>query len=34
LFRWKEFNPIAGAVGLSTAVFAIVPELWIGGSGR
>jgi multisubunit Na+/H+ antiporter MnhB subunit len=30
LFRWKQFDPIAGAVGLSTVVLAIVPEVWIG----
>jgi len=30
LFRWKSFDPIAGAVGLSTAVLAIVPEAFAG----
>ena len=34
LFRWKEFDPIAGAAGLSTVVLAIVPELWIGRPGK
>ena len=28
LWRWKEFNPVAGAVGLSVVVLAIIPELW------
>jgi hypothetical protein len=31
LFRWKEFDAIAGAVGLSTAVLAIVPEAFVAG---
>ncbi|MEP7132929.1 MAG: hypothetical protein ABI914_07175 [Acidobacteriota bacterium] len=30
LFRWKGFDPIAGAVGLSIVVLSIVPELWVG----
>ena len=29
LFRWAGFDPIAGAVGLSTVVLAIVPETWL-----
>ena len=33
LFRWKGFDPIAGAVGLSIVVLSIVPELWIGRPG-
>ena len=28
LWRWKGFDPIAGAVGLSVVVLAVVPELW------
>jgi hypothetical protein len=34
VFRWKGFDPIAGAVGLSTAVLAIVPEALAAGRGR
>ena len=34
LFRWKQFDPIAGAVGLSIVVLAIVPELWSGQASR
>jgi hypothetical protein len=34
LFRWKGFDPIAGAVGLSTALLAIVPEAVRGALGR
>jgi hypothetical protein len=34
LFRWKEFDAIAGAVGLSTAVLAIIPEAFVGGRGQ
>jgi hypothetical protein len=34
LVRWKEFDPIAGAVGLSTVVLAIIPEIWIARPGR
>ena len=34
LFRWERFDPIAGAVGLSTAVLAIVPEAFAGLRGR
>jgi hypothetical protein len=26
LWRWREFDPIAGAIGLSVVVLAIVPE--------
>ena len=33
LFRWREFDPVAGAVGLSLMVLAIVPEVWIGRPG-
>jgi hypothetical protein len=28
LWRWRGFDPIAGAVGLSVVVLAVVPELW------
>lgn len=28
LWRWKGFDPIAGAVGLSVVVLAVVPEIW------
>ena len=28
LWRWKEFDPVAGAVGLSVVVLAVVPEIW------
>jgi hypothetical protein len=28
LLRWKEFDPVAGAVGLSVVVLAVIPELW------
>ena len=34
VFRWKGFDPIAGAVGLSTAVLAIVPEAFSPARGR
>jgi hypothetical protein len=30
LWRWTGFEPIAGAIGLSVVVIAIIPELWIG----
>ena len=30
LWRWKGFDPIAGAVGLSVVVLAVIPELWMG----
>ncbi len=30
LWRWKRFEPVAGAVGLSVVVVAVVPELWSG----
>jgi hypothetical protein len=33
LFRWRDFDPVAGAVGLSLMVLAIVPEVWIGRPG-
>lgn len=28
LWRWKDFDPVAGAAGLSVVVLAVVPELW------
>jgi len=28
LWRWKGFDPLAGAAGLSVVVAAVVPELW------
>ena len=28
LWRWKWFDPVAGAVGLSVVFLAIVPEIW------
>lgn len=28
LLYWKGFEPVAGAVGLSVVVLAIVPEVW------
>jgi hypothetical protein len=31
LWRWKGFDPVAGAVGLSVVVLAIVPETWRSG---
>ncbi|MCA1580091.1 MAG: hypothetical protein LC796_01615 [Acidobacteria bacterium] len=34
LFRWKDFDPIAGAAGLSIVVMAIVPELWVSRPGQ
>lgn len=30
LWRWKGFDPVAGAVGLSIVVAAVIPELWLG----
>ena len=33
LFRWKAFNAVAGAVGVSTVLLAILPELFMGGRG-
>jgi hypothetical protein len=30
LWRWAGFEPIAGAIGLSVVVIAIIPELWTG----
>ncbi len=30
LLYWKGFEPVAGAVGLSAVVLAIVPEVWQG----
>jgi hypothetical protein len=30
LWRWSGFEPIAGAVGLSVVVIAVIPELWMG----
>jgi len=29
LWRWKGFDPVAGAAGLSVVVLAVVPELWM-----
>lgn len=29
LWRWKGFDPVAGAVGLSVVFLAIVPEIWM-----
>lgn len=34
LFRWKGFNAVAGAVGVSTVLLAILPELMMGGRGK
>jgi hypothetical protein len=28
LWRWEGFDPVAGAIGLSVVVLAIIPELW------
>ncbi len=28
LWRWKGFDPVAGAAGLSVVVLAVVPEIW------
>ena len=28
LWRWKGFDPLAGAAGLSVVVLAVVPEVW------
>ena len=28
LWRWRGFDPVAGAVGLSVVVLAVVPESW------
>jgi hypothetical protein len=28
LWKWKGFDPVAGAAGLSVVVLAIVPEVW------
>jgi hypothetical protein len=33
-FHWKAFDPIAGAVGLSTVVLAIAGEIFQGSSER
>ncbi len=30
LWRWKGFDPVAGAVGLSIVVLAVIPEIWMG----
>ena len=30
LWRWKGFDPVAGAAGLSIVVLAVIPELWMG----
>jgi hypothetical protein len=29
LWRWKEFDSVAGAVGLSVVFLAIIPEIWM-----
>ena len=29
LWRWKGFDPVAGAAGLSVVVLAVVPELFV-----
>ncbi len=34
LWRWKQFDPVAGAAGLSVVVVAVVPELWAGSERR
>jgi drug/metabolite transporter (DMT)-like permease len=34
LWRWRGFDPVAGAAGLSVVVAAVVPELWAGSEGR
>jgi len=34
LLRWREFDPVAGAAGLSVVVAAVVPELWTGSERR
>jgi len=28
LWRWKNFDAVAGAIGLSVVVLAVVPEVW------
>jgi hypothetical protein len=28
LWRWKGFDPVAGAAGLSVVVLAVIPEIW------
>ncbi len=28
LWRWRGFQPLAGAAGLSVVVLAIIPEIW------
>jgi hypothetical protein len=30
LWRWAGFEPVAGAIGLSVVVIAVIPELWSG----
>jgi hypothetical protein len=30
LWRWPGFEPVAGAIGLSVVVIAVIPELWAG----
>ena len=30
LLRWKGFDPVAGAAGLSVVMAAVIPELWMG----
>jgi hypothetical protein len=29
LWRWKGFDPVAGAAGLSVVVLSVVPEVWM-----
>jgi hypothetical protein len=28
LWRWKNFDAVAGAIGLSVVVLAVIPEVW------
>lgn len=30
LWRWAGFEPVAGAIGLSVVVIAVIPEIWTG----
>jgi hypothetical protein len=30
LWRWKGFDAVAGAAGLSVVVLAVIPEIWTG----
>jgi uncharacterized membrane-anchored protein len=34
VFRWKAFDPVAGAIGLSTVVLAVGPEALRRGEGK